>query len=241
MSLPAVFTYTDQQVRTVVIDAEPWFVLADVCAVLDLSNPSMVASRLDGDALSTTEVIDSMGRRQSARIVNEPGLYEVIFLSRKPEARAFKRWVTREVLPTIRRTGQFGSQVPATFAEALELAAAHQRRIEAAEAKIAEDAPKVEAYDALMDADGFYSMEAAGKVIGVGRNTLFRMLRDDQVLTSANLPAQRHMHHFKVTTSTYTTPDGVDHTRHSTRVRPSGIEWLARRYGSLSTPALEEL
>ncbi len=96
MSAPLIpFAYGDHSVRVVTIDGEPWFVLADLCRVLDLSNPTMVADRLDADALSTAEVIDSMGRTQQATIVSEPGMYAVVFMSRKPEAVAFRRWIRK--------------------------------------------------------------------------------------------------------------------------------------------------
>ena len=78
---------------------EPLFVLKDICDALDLKNISDVASRLDEDGVGTTEVIDNLGRTQKTNVVTEAGLYEVIFMSRKPEAKAFKRWVTREVHP----------------------------------------------------------------------------------------------------------------------------------------------
>ena len=103
------FVYGEQPVRVVEIDGEPWFVLADLCRVLDLSNPTMVAERVDSDALSTAEVIDSMGRTQTVRVVNEPGMYQVIFMSRKSEAVAFRRWITSEVLPTIRKHGVYAT------------------------------------------------------------------------------------------------------------------------------------
>lgn len=83
---------------------EPWFVLKDICDALDLKNISDVASRLDEDG-----VIDNLGRTQKTNVVTEAGLYEVIFMSRKPEAKAFKRWVTSEVLPSIRTHGMYAT------------------------------------------------------------------------------------------------------------------------------------
>src|SRR5690606_41673708 len=83
--LVTTFHYGDRPVRTVVVDGEPWFVIADVCRVLDLSNPTMAANRLDPDDLSTAEVIDGMGRTQQARISNAAGLYAPILQSGKPE------------------------------------------------------------------------------------------------------------------------------------------------------------
>lgn len=241
MSALEVFTYTDQQVRTLLIDSEPWFVLADVCAVLDLSNPSMVASRIDSDALSTTEVIDSMGRSQTARTVSEPGLYEVIFLSRKPEARDFKRWVTREVLPTIRKTGGYGGGIATMpLSQQLALAAEAARRAEELEALRAIEAPKAEAFDAFMDSDGAYSMDAAAKSLadvtgGMGRNRLFAWLRDRKVLMSGNRPYQSHAHLFKVVAGSYEDRNGVTHTTYTTYVRPAGLEAMRRWFAKEAT------
>ena len=104
-----IFNYRDSTLRTIERDGELWWILADVCRVLDIKNPSDTASRLDSDELGLTEVVDSKGRRKKANIINEPGLYNVIMRSDKPEAKDFKRWVTHEVLPSIRRTGAYTS------------------------------------------------------------------------------------------------------------------------------------
>lgn len=99
------FTYNNHQIRTVTgPDGATWFVLSDLCKVLGLSNSSEVARRLDPVTLSITESQNARGQVRKTAITSEPGLYEVIFMSRKPEAQAFKRWVTREVLPSIRHT-----------------------------------------------------------------------------------------------------------------------------------------
>jgi phage antirepressor YoqD-like protein len=114
--------------------------------------------------------------------------------------------------------------VPESFADALELAAVKVRELEAAEQKIALDAPKVAAYDALMDADGFYTMEAAAKLGGIGRNTLFARLRTAGVIqTGSRLPYQRYAHWFKITTATWTDSDGVTHVTNTPRVRPEAL------------------
>ena len=100
----ATFNFQSNQLRTIKgADGEPWFVLADVCAVLELSNPSMVASRLDDDERAKF----NLGRQGEATIINESGLYAVILRSDKPEAKPFRRWVTGEVLPAIRKTGAY--------------------------------------------------------------------------------------------------------------------------------------
>lgn len=112
-----VFSYGEQQVRTVFVDDEPWWVLADVCRVLGLKESHRVAARLDEDekmTLTRTLVTGQVAQRGGAQrmiAVNESGLYAVILRSDKPEAKAFKRWVTHEVLPSIRQTGAYAAPV----------------------------------------------------------------------------------------------------------------------------------
>src|SRR5207244_11232896 len=104
------------KVRTVTINSEPWFYGSDVCKVLDIANPSNAYARLEKDDLRIVEGIDSLGRKQQNNIVSEYGLYDLVFYSRKEEAKRFKRWVTHEVLPQLRRTGSFairGTSIPA--------------------------------------------------------------------------------------------------------------------------------
>lgn len=98
------------EIRTVTIDNEPWFCLADVCKALDLEQVSRVKSRLKEDGVTTSKVIDRLGREQEATFINESNLYKTIFQSRKESAERFTEWVTSEVLPSIRRTGQY--QIP---------------------------------------------------------------------------------------------------------------------------------
>lgn len=104
------FEYKGNQVRTIVRNSETWWVLVDVCKILGLTSSARTAERLDQDEVSQTQVIDAMGRQQLTAIVNEPGLYSVPLRSDKPEAKPFKRWVTHEVLPTIRRTGAYAPE-----------------------------------------------------------------------------------------------------------------------------------
>ena len=108
-----IFNHLGNNIRVTTDEqGEPLFVLKDVCDALDLKNISDVASRLDEDGVGTTEVIDNLGRTQKTNVVTEAGLYEVIFMSRKPEAKAFKRWVTSEVLPSIRKHGGYLTPKP---------------------------------------------------------------------------------------------------------------------------------
>ena len=101
------FEYQDKPVKIKLINEEVWWVLTDICKVLELTNPRKVASTLDPDDVTSSYGVDSLGRKNKMNFVNESGLYQVIFQSRKPEAKAFKRWVTKEVLPSIRKTGKY--------------------------------------------------------------------------------------------------------------------------------------
>ena len=106
-----IFNYREIPVRTLLLDGEPWWVLGDVCRVLDLGSPHKVADRLDPDEKGRN-TIPTPGGNQNMAVINEPGFYKVILQSRKPEAREFSRWVTHEVLPTIRKTGHYGEAAP---------------------------------------------------------------------------------------------------------------------------------
>ncbi len=110
-----VFNYNSSEVRTVMRDGEPWFVLKDVCVVLGLSNPTAVVERLDKDERAKFD----LGRQGKTWFINESGLYSVILRSDKPEAKPFRKWVTSDVLPTIRKTGRYGlDDTKAALAEA---------------------------------------------------------------------------------------------------------------------------
>lgn len=99
-------------IRVIVKDGEPYFCLADVCANLDLVS-SQVSKRLDDEVVIIHPIIDRLGRNQMAKFVNEDGLYDTILESRKPSAKAFRKWITKDVLPSIRKTGGYGNrQIP---------------------------------------------------------------------------------------------------------------------------------
>lgn len=95
------------KVRIVMIDNETWWVLADICKILEISHIKDTADRLDKDEVGQTEVIDRLGRKQVATIINESGLYSVVLRSDKPQAKPFRKWVTHDVLPSIRKTGGY--------------------------------------------------------------------------------------------------------------------------------------
>lgn len=109
-----VFEYEDsEEFRVIDRNGEPWFVLNDVCKRLDIANPRDAASRLDDDEKDAVGITDTIGRPQRTTIINESGLYSVILRSTRPGAKRFKKWVTSEVLPSIRKTGGYHGRVPA--------------------------------------------------------------------------------------------------------------------------------
>lgn len=130
-----VFNYQDNEVRTVEINGEPWFVLKDVCAVLGIGNSRMVFDRLDSDEKGVSQ-IDTPGGLQNVNIVNESGLYNVLLRSDKPEAKPLRKWVTSEVLPSIRKTGSY-AQKPLSpvemFAMQAQINLEQERRLAAVE------------------------------------------------------------------------------------------------------------
>ena len=130
------------KVRTAGTSENPLFCLPDVCKALGL-NASHVRERLEDGVVSTDTITDNLGRTQVANFVNEDGLYDVILDSRKPEAKVFRKWVTSEVLPSIRKTGQYSANVPQTFSQALMLAARQQEEIERQKAALAQQGEEI--------------------------------------------------------------------------------------------------
>ena len=122
-------------VRTTLVDNQPYFCLADVCRILDIKNVSNCKDRLKKDGVVNNDVIDSLGRRQVANFINESNLYKCIFQSRQPYAEKFQDWVTEEVFPQIRKTGGY-SCIPRSYPEALRLYADEVERRELAEKEV---------------------------------------------------------------------------------------------------------
>lgn len=210
------------QVRTVAIDNEPWFVAADVCKALEIGNPSQAVSRLDDDEKQNT-LISNEGNKGNPNVViiSEAGLYSMVIGSRKPEAKAFKRWVTHDVIPAIRKTGGYimGEENMSDddlIARALIMA---QKKIELREKELKEknellalQKPKVDFADHVADSDnavdmGTFAKYAQKNGVNMGRNNLFKWLRDHGVLMDDNVPYQRYMNAgwFRVIEQVYTT------------------------------------
>lgn len=129
--LSNVFNYEDgQQVRTIPLNDVPWFVAKDVCNILGITNITETLKRLDEDEFSTTEVIDSIGRTQEVYVINEYGLYQIVMTSKKKQAKEFKRWVTHEVLPSIRQNGFYMQTTDIQVPELLEKVTQLENKIE---------------------------------------------------------------------------------------------------------------
>ena len=201
------FLFNDQQVRTVVRDGEPWFVGKDVADILGYSDTAQaVRKHIDDEDKGVVEMT-TPGGKQNMVVINESGLYSLILSSKLPTAKAFKRWVTSEVLPTIRKHGaymdtdiieksladpDFLSQLATTLKEE------KQRRMEA-EAKIAADEHKVDFYDAVGNTSATLTVERFAKLvteklgINTGRNRMFQWLRKNGFLQANNMPYQRYI------------------------------------------------
>jgi anti-repressor protein len=185
-STPLVFTFpeTAQHVRSVMIDTEPWWIARDVAEVLELGNMRTSLALLDEDEKGVHSM-DTPGGVQRLAVINEPGLYSLILRSRKPQAKAFKRWITHEVIPSIRRTGSYNAAPrEMTKLEALQAAIESERARLAAEARVAELEPAAHSWNTLASAEGDFSVGDAAKIlsrdpsINTGRNRLFGMLHE---------------------------------------------------------------
>lgn len=179
--LQQVFNYNSNSIRTIIMENEIWFVAKDVCDILELSNPSIAIGRLDYDEVTKFNLGGLSGE---SNIINEAGLYSLILSSRKHEAKQFKRWITHEVLPNIRKKGSYSVQVPQSFSEALRLAADLQEKIE-------RDKPKVESYNRFISGENYQKVGEVAKILGYGRNSFFKLLRDRKLLMRDNTPYQQ--------------------------------------------------
>ena len=193
------------KVRTVIMDGEPWFVLADICKILEISNSRMVAGRLDAEELMSVK-LTSGGQRREMTAVSESGLYAVILRSDKPQAKPFRKWVTTEILPTIRRTGGYVANEDMFIENYLPfleepyqgLFRLQMIAINKLNERIRHDQPLVEFANQVSNTDNLIDMNAMAKLaieeyIPIGRNRLFCWLRKNQILMSDNLPYQRYI------------------------------------------------
>ena len=233
------------EIRTLNLNGEPWFVAVDVCIALDLSNPTIAVSRLDEDERAKF----NLGRQGDATIVNEPGLYALVLGSRKPEAKAFKRWITHEVIPAIRKTGAYGLTLPQDYPSALRALADSYERENALQEQNAALLPKANFADAVSNSVNLVPMAELSAYlykngVKIGRNKLMERLREEGFLyrdgAGHNLPTQKSKdlglldvkqgHYLNGSESIATT---------TTYVTGKGKEYFMRRFGAVKETSKE--
>ena len=173
------------EIRTVEIDGEPWFVGKDVAEILGYANPSKALSdHVDEEDKLNNESLSSLGQR-GGWLINESGLYSLILSSKLSTAKKFKRWVTSEVLPAIRRTGGYSVQVPRTLKEALQLALEQEEKLEALQLdnsiktqQIAELQPKATYYDLILQCKDLLSVTEIAKDYGMSAKGMNKKLHE---------------------------------------------------------------
>ena len=227
MNKLTIFNYEGNTVRTVMKDGNPWWVLKDVCSVLEIGNSRDVMARLDSDEKGV-DIIDTPGGKQEVSIINESGLYSVILVSRKPGAKKFKRWVTHEVLPSIRRHGLYATDEllanPDFLIQALQELKAERAKnaeltttISIQEQQIAEMKPKASYYDVVLNCKDAVSITTIAKDYGKSGRWFNEYLHDLGVQFRQGkiwLLYQKYAQHGYTTTKTHTYP-GNDGTMHS--------------------------
>ena len=244
MSNIQIFNYNSVEVRTIQKDGEPWFVLKDVCNVLHIGNSRDVVARLDQDEKGVGQ-IDTLGGKQEMTIINESGLYNVILRSDKPEAKPFRKWVTSEVLPTIRRHGMYATPDtvekmladPDTTIKLLETIKQERAARLALEAKAEADKPKILFADAVSASHSSILVGDLAKLlrqngVEIGQNRLFSFLREKGYLCSQgeryNLPTQRSMDRgwFQVKETTINQPNGSVRITRTVKVTGKGQQYF---------------
>ena len=220
-------------------DGEPMFVAKDVCAALSIAPTA--ASRLDEDEKGL-RLTQTPGGEQNVLLVTEPGFYKLVMRSRKPEAKAFQRWVTHEVLPALRRDGGYmvaRDETPEqTMARAVLLA---QQTIDRQKSRIAELEPKALFADAVAASDGTCLVGELAKMmrqngVEVGQNRLFAMLREDGYLGNVgqnrNVPTQKAMDLglFRIKETAVTHSDGHVTINRTPKVTGKGQIYFVKRY-----------
>ena len=229
-------------VRTMEINGEPYFVGKDVAEILGYANTSKaLIDHVDDEDKLNNETLSSLGQR-GGWLINESGLYSLILSSKLPTAKKFKRWVTSDVLPAIRKTGSYSIQSkPDSYT--IEDPAARARRWaeeyeekKALEAKIEEQKPLVEYAEHIQASKDVIDMKSMAKLaskngIKIGRNKLFSFLRDRKILDRENIPYANYMDKewFEVVESTYTFSNGEEKITKTTLVSPKGQIGIIRQ------------
>ena len=217
-------------IRTIDINGEPWFIGKDVTDILGYANSrKAIGDHVDDEDKGVTKC-DTLGGVQEMAIINESGLYSLVLSSKLESAKRFKRWITSEVIPQIRKTGAY--HIPKTYAEALRALADETEKIETLKKQNQLMQPKAEFFDAVTDSKTAIPIGDVAKIldIGIGRNKLFEFLRDKNILTSDNRPYQRYIDagYFRVIEQKYEV-NGEVRINIKTLVFQKGIDWIRKQ------------
>ena len=246
------FDFKGAALRTLTDEAgEPWFVLKDCMSILDLGNPTETVKMFDKDEFSTTEVIDSIGRRQQTYIISEPGLYRLVMKSRKPEAKEFQRWVTHEALPSIRKHGGYMAGQERMTPEQMALASMRwlqskvdeqAKQLKAQEGKVLFANAVETARTSILVGDFAKILKSNG--IDIGPRRLFAWLREHGWLIKAkgsswNMPTQKVMdlHLFEIKETTISHSDGHTTINKTPKMTGKGQTYFAKLF--LAKPTQE--
>lgn len=217
-------------VRTVRIDDEPWFVGKDVAEILGYSNTRDAIARHIDEEDRADVVIPDGSQTRNMTIINESGVYSLILSSKLESARKFKRWITSEVIPQIRKTGSY--HAPKTYAEALRRLADEAEKMEALQKQNQLMQPKAEFFDAVTDSKTAIPLGDVAKILdmGIGRNKLFEFLRQKNILTYDNRPYQKYIDagYFRVIEQKYEV-NGEVRINIKTLVFQKGIDWIRKQ------------
>ena len=182
------------QVRVLLMENTPWFVLVDVCKALEIGNPSQAMTRLDEDEKMTLTLNEGhsgqRGGAQMVNVVNEPGLYTLVLRSRKAEAKQFKRWITHEVLPSIRKHGAYMTdsvleqviENPDTIYSLAAQLLEDKARCEELSKQLKDAKPKAEYFDSFIRADGCICIRYCGKEFGIPQNAFVKLMLEHKYL-----------------------------------------------------------
>lgn len=228
-------------VRTVITDGEPWFVGKDVAVILGYSKPrNAIAAHVDCEDKKDALIQGDLGGTQKMIVINESGLYSLILSSKMPKARDFKRWVTSEILPTILKTGGYVADedmfvenyLPFLDEPYQNLFRLQMMVINQLNERIRHDQPLVEFANQVSNTENLIDMNAMAKLavqknIPIGRNRLFRWLRENGILMSGNLPYQKFIDrgYFAVKESVFET-DSFSKTYQQTFITGKGQRFI---------------
>lgn len=218
------------EVRIIEIDGEPWFVGKDVASKLGYKDTSDALKNHVDDEDKLTRCFADSGQNREMYIINESGLYSLVLSSKLESAKKFKRWITSEVIPQIRKTGAY--HVPQTYAEALRALADKAEKMEALQKQNQLMQPKAEFFDAVTDSKTAIPIGDVAKIldIGIGRNKLFEFLRQKNILTADNRPYQKYIDsgYFRVIEQKYEV-NGEVRINIKTLVFQKGIDWIRKQ------------